>query len=81
MTAGTRAKAVMSDVKGTDVFTNDADTMMFLQADPFDRVLQDGDFVDVKLYIRKNRHGKTGMLRFRWQPQYHRYLTISNMEE
>ena len=72
---------VMSDVKGTDVFTNDADTMMFLQADPFDRVLQDGDFVDVKLYIRKNRHGKTGMLRFRWQPQYHRYLTISNMEE
>lgn len=67
----------MSDVKGTDVYTNDGDTLMFLQANrPMDE-MGDRDSVDVTLYITKSRHSSPGAVHFRWQPQIHRYLAIA----
>lgn len=72
---------VMSDVKGTDVYTNDADTLSFIQAEAAEKLLTEGDYLRVKLYVRKNRNGKRGVLEFCWQPQYHRYLTLIEREE
>ena len=71
----------MSDVKGTDGYTNDADTLMFIQADRSDDAMNSGESVDVRLFIAKNRNGSVGQLPFRWQPQFHRYLALSRLEE
>ena len=71
----------MSDVKGTDGYTNDADTLMFIQADRSADAMNSGESVDVRLFIAKNRNGSVGQLPFRWQPQFHRYLALSRLEE
>lgn len=71
----------MSDVKGTDCYTNDADNLMFIQAERSQQSMSNGNSVDVKLFIAKNRHGESGFVPFRWQPQYHRYVAISDRGE
>ena len=68
-------------VKGTDCYTNDSDNLMFIQAERSQQSMSNGNSVDVKLFIAKNRHGESGFVPFRWQPQYHRYVAISDRGE
>lgn len=58
-----------------------ADTLMFIQAERSQQSMSNGNSVDVKLFIAKNRHGESGFVPFRWQPQYHRYVAISDRGE
>lgn len=71
----------MSDVKGTDCYTNDSDNLMFIQADRSPGAMGEGDSVDVKLFVTKARYAPPGVTAFRWQPQYHRYMAISDRGE
>ena len=54
---------------------------MFIQAERSQQSMSNGNSVDVKLFIAKNRHGEPGFVPFRWQPQYHRYVAISDRGE
>lgn len=71
----------MSDVKGTDCYTNDADNLMFIQADRSPGTMGEGDSVEVQLFVTKARYAPPGVTAFRWQPQYHRYMAISDRGE
>lgn len=71
----------MSDVKGTDCYTNDADNLMFIQADRSPGAMGEGDSVEVQLFVTKARYAPPGVTAFRWQPQYHRYMAISDRGE
>ena len=71
----------MSDVKGTDCYTNDADNLMFIQADRSPGAMGEGDSVEVQLFVTKARYASPGVTAFRWQPQYHRYMAISDRGE
>ena len=71
----------MSDVKGTDGYTNDADTLMFIQAERSQQSMSNGNSVDVQLFVTKARYAPPGVTAFRWQPQYHRYMAISDRGE
>lgn len=67
-------KANMSDVKGTDSFSNDADAMLFISSDRenHDKAL----WADAAIQIVKNRNGMCGEVLFHWMPQYHEYLEV-----
>lgn len=64
-------KANMSDIKGTDGYSNDADAVMFVSADLYDK---DVEWIDATIQIVKNRNGRCGSIQYRWKPQYHTYM-------
>lgn len=68
-------KANMSDVKGTDSFSNDADAMLFISAD-----LENAStaaWVDSTIQIVKNRNGSCGEIKYHWMPKYHEYIEVA----
>lgn len=67
-------KANLSDVKGTDSFSNDADAMMFINAEMENQ--ENAEWVDASIQIVKNRNGACGEILFHWMPKYHEYLEV-----
>ncbi len=74
--------AYLSDLKGSDAINNDADVVMFIRSDKSgkDEILAGKESFDTTIQIEKNRHGRTGMLKFKWQPQYHKYFPVETRE-
>lgn len=67
-------KANMSDVKGTDSFSNDADAMLFITADV--EASENAAWVDASIQIVKNRNGSCGEIPYHWMPKYHEYIEV-----
>lgn len=67
-------KANMSDVKGTDSFSNDTDAMLFINADV--ETAESAEWVDASIQIVKNRNGYCGEIPFHWMPKYHEYIEV-----
>lgn len=67
-------KANMSDVKGTDSFSNDADAMLFISADV--DAPDKPSWIDAKIQIAKNRNGMCGEITYHWMPQFHEYVEV-----
>lgn len=63
----------LSDLKESGTIEEDADYVLFLQAEGANRFLTGGDSRPVRATLAKNRHGATGTLRFAWRPQYSRF--------
>lgn len=70
----TNKKANMSDVKGTDSFSNDADAMLFISADM--EAPENAAWVDASIQIVKNRNGSCGEIPYHWMPKYHEYIEV-----
>lgn len=68
----------LSDLRESGDIEQDADYVMFIQPDEdMSKINLSGNgWVDASLYLRKNRHGKPGIFRFHWQPQYHTYTEV-----
>ena len=64
----------MSDVKGTDSFSNDTDAMLFINADV--ETAESAEWVDASIQIVKNRNGYCGEIPFHWMPKYHEYIEV-----
>ena len=67
--------------KVPNCYTNDSDNLMFIQADRSPGAMGEGDSVEVQLFVTKARYAPPGVTAFRWQPQYHRYMAISDRGE
>lgn len=70
-------KPCLSDLRESGDLEQDSDFVGFLmpQFVPGQKLYGD-DFVDVFMYIDKNRHDGQGQLQFKWQPQYHTYTEV-----
>ena len=68
-------KANLSDVKGTDSFSNDADAMLFISAD-MEAQQNNAAWVDASIQIVKNRNGSCGEIQYHWLPKYHEYIEV-----
>lgn len=68
----------LSDIRESGDIEQDADYVMFIQPDEdMSGVNLSGDgWVNASLYLRKNRHGRPGVFKFHWQPQYHTYTEV-----
>ena len=66
----------LSDLKESGTIEEDADYVLFLQAEGANRFLTGGDSRPVRATLAKNRHGATGTLRFAWRPQYSRFAEL-----
>lgn len=68
----------LSDIRESGDIEQDSDYVMFIQPEEDMSVMSiSGDgWVEAKLYLKKNRHGKTGVFPFHWKPQYHTYTEV-----
>lgn len=65
----------LSDIRESGDIEQDSDYVMFIQPeeDMSETSISGDGWVEAKLYLKKNRHGKTGIFSFHWRPQYHTY--------
>lgn len=66
--------AKMSDVKGTDSFSNDADAMLFVSA--VGEETPGELWRDATIQIVKNRQGSLGEVKLHWYANFHRYREV-----
>lgn len=67
-------KPSLTDLRESGDLEQDADYVMFLIPEDLKDVDLVGDeTAESKLYLEKNRHGRPGVFKFAWQPQYHRF--------
>lgn len=66
--------AKMSDIKGTDSFSNDADAVLFVSAQGDDN--PSALWRDATIQIVKNRQGMLGKISYHWYANYHRYREV-----
>lgn len=73
----------LSDIRESGDIEQDADYVMFIQPDEdlAKKNISGNGWTDATLYLRKNRHGKPGVFRFHWQPQYHTYTEVETRYE
>ena len=62
---------LLSDLRESGDLEQDADGVFFMTAGRGDGVLAGERYLDCALHVKKNRHGRTGTVPLRWQPQYH----------
>ena len=69
----------LADLRESGDIEQDADGVFFMTTNRngLEGGLTGGQAWDSTLYIKKNRHGRTGTVSLRWQPQYH---SISEVE-
>ena len=62
-------------LRGGQSIGHDADTVLFVipKISPGD-ILRGNQSAETIVSIAKNRHGKTGEIKFNWYPQYHKYI-------
>lgn len=67
----------LSDLRESGDFEQDGDYIGFLVPEDLQgkRLLGDDSALS-QLHLKKNRHGSMGVLRFSWQPQYHRFTEV-----
>ena len=72
-----KKRPLLSDLKDSGTIEEDADYVLFLQAEkPEGRVLSGDEHFEVQAWLEKNRHGGTGKLEFLWRPQYSLFTTL-----
>ncbi len=67
----------LADLRESGDVEQDADYVGFLVPENMQEKNLIGDeSADIVLYLQKNRHGRPGNFRYRWQPQYHRFSEV-----
>ncbi len=69
-------RPLLSDLKESGTIEEDADYVIFLQADKGDKPLTGNDAFQSHAFVEKNRHGGTGTSLFAWRPQYSRFSEV-----
>lgn len=72
-------KPSLTDLRESGDIEQDADYAMFLIPQDLKGIdLEGPESAESTLYLEKNRHGKPGVFKFAWQPQYHRFAEYEN---
>lgn len=73
----------LADLRESGDIEQDADGVFFMTTNRngLEGGLTGGQAWDSTLYIKKNRHGRTGTVSLRWQPQYHSILEVETRYE
>lgn len=71
-----KGKPTLAGLRGSSSVEADADAVIFIRNEPVEGILQGEDYIETEMHVAKNRHGGTGVCRFHWQPQYHKYLAV-----
>lgn len=80
--ARSNKKPSLTDLRESGDIEQDADYAMFLiPQDLKDVDLEGPDSAESTLYLEKNRHGRPGVFKFAWQPQYHRFAEYDRRYE
>lgn len=67
----------LADLRESGDIEQDADFVGFLTHEDSQQPLRGADeSMEVILHLQKNRHGKQGRFRYRWQPQYHGFSEV-----
>lgn len=67
----------LADLRESGDLEQDADYVGFLVPENMsEKTLVGDESADIVLYLQKNRHGRPGNFRYRWQPQYHRFAEV-----
>ena len=74
-------RPLLSDLKESGTIEEDADYVMFIQANKGDTPLKGNDAFETFGYLEKNRHGGTGRVKFAWRPQYSRFTQVVGIQE
>lgn len=70
-------KPSLSDLRESGDIEQDCDYVGFLVPEDLKGKNLSGDaWADVELYLEKNRHGRPGIFKYRWQPQYHSFSEV-----
>lgn len=80
--ARSNKKPSLTDLRESGDIEQDADYVMFLiPQDLKDVDLEGPECAESTLYLEKNRHGRPGIFKFAWQPQYHRFAEYEKRYE
>ena len=75
-------KPSLTDLRESGDLEQDADYVMFLIPEDLKDIDLTGDeTAESTLYLEKNRHGRPGVFKFAWQPQYHRFAEYDRRYE
>ena len=70
-------KPSLTDLRESGDIEQDCDYVGFLIPEDLKGKNLSGDaWADVELYLEKNRHGRPGIFKYRWQPQYHSFSEV-----
>lgn len=70
-------KPSLTDLRESGDIEQDADYVMFLIPEDLKNAnLAGAQAAQSTLYLEKNRHGRPGIFRYSWQPQFHRFSEI-----
>jgi len=70
-------KPTLSDLRESGDIEQDCDYVGFLVPEDLKGKNLSGDeSADTTLFLEKNRHGRPGIFRYRWQPQYHSFSEV-----
>lgn len=71
----------MSELRGGGSLEADTDGIFFIESPDCENTLSGDDSLESSVYVAKNRHGGTGLVKFNWFPQYHTWIQIDHKRE
>ena len=74
-------KPMLSDLKDSGSIEQDADMVMFIHREDAYRKKEEEKNNEAEIFVEKNRHGPTGIVRLRFTPQYMKFTQIDQMAE
>lgn len=69
-------KPMLSDLKDSGSIEQDADMVMFIHREDAYRKKEEEKNNEAEIFVEKNRHGPTGIVRLRFTPQYMKFTQI-----
>ncbi len=74
-------KPMLSDLKGSGSIEQDADMVLFIHREDVYKVKEEDKNNEAEVFVEKNRHGPTGRIKFRFVPQYMKFIQLDPMAD
>lgn len=74
-------KPMLSDLKDSGSIEQDADMVMFIHREDAYKKKEEEKNNEAEIFVEKNRHGPTGIVRLRFTPQYMKFTQIDTVTE
>ena len=69
-------KPMLSDLKDSGSIEQDADMVMFIHREDFYKKKEEDKTNEAEIFVEKNRHGPTGIIKLRFIPHYMKFLQL-----
>ena len=72
-------KPMLSDLKGSGSIEQDADMVLFIHREDAYKKKDEEKNNEAEIFIEKNRHGPTGIIKFRFVPHYMKFIQLDDL--